>query len=91
VQAFPKLMPGGFLVGVRFDLCKHRPRIESSPIPPQDGASVCHRDEVFPRRIYHDSSNCLVCSIKGKVKKKNLPRGWTFSTFAAHFIEQDLF
>ena len=33
----------------------------------------------------------LVRSIKGKVKKKNLSRGWNFSTFAAHFIEQDLF
>jgi hypothetical protein len=33
----------------------------------------------------------LISSIKGKVKKKNLSRGWNFSTFAAHFIEQDLF
>jgi hypothetical protein len=36
-------------------------------------------------------SSHLVCSIKGKVKKKSLSRGWNFSTFAAHFIEQDLF
>jgi hypothetical protein len=33
----------------------------------------------------------LVSSIKGKVKEKNLSRGWNFSTFAAHLIEQDLF
>ena len=33
----------------------------------------------------------LVSSIKGKVKKKNFSRGWNFSTFAAHLIEQDLF
>jgi hypothetical protein len=33
----------------------------------------------------------LVSSIKGKVKEKKLSRGWNFSTFAAHFIEQDLF
>ena len=33
----------------------------------------------------------LIRSIKGKVKKKNFSRGWSFSTFAAHLIEQDLF
>jgi len=33
----------------------------------------------------------LRSSIKGKVKKKNFSRGWNFSTFAAHLIEQDLF
>jgi hypothetical protein len=33
----------------------------------------------------------LICSIKGKVKKKNFSRGWNFSTFAAQLIEQDLF
>ena len=32
-----------------------------------------------------------LCSIKGKVKKKNFSRGRKFSTFAAHLIEQDLF
>src|SRR6202035_1397087 len=30
-------------------------------------------------------------SINGKVKKKHFSRGWNFSTFAAHLIEQDLF
>jgi hypothetical protein len=37
------------------------------------------------------NSTCLVGSIKGKVKKKHFSRGWNFSTFAAHLIEQDLF
>jgi len=45
--------------------------------------------------IFGDSpiacGKCLVCSIKGKVKKKHFSRGWNFSTFAAHLIEQDLF
>jgi len=27
----------------------------------------------------------------GKSRKKNVSRGWNFPTFAAHFIEQDLF
>jgi len=37
------------------------------------------------------NSTCLVSSIKVEVKKKHLSNGWTFSCFAAHFIEQDLF
>jgi hypothetical protein len=36
-------------------------------------------------------SQVPVYSIKRKVKKKHLSRGWNFSTFAAHLIEQDLF
>ena len=30
-------------------------------------------------------------SIKGEVKKKHFSAGWTFSCFAAHIIEQDLY
>src|SRR5258707_4120629 len=33
----------------------------------------------------------LVSSIKVEVKKKHISDGWTFSCFAAHLIEQDLF
>jgi hypothetical protein len=28
-------------------------------------------------------------AIKGKVKKKSFSRGWNFSTFTAHLLEQD--
>jgi|ERR1035438_4818236 hypothetical protein len=35
--------------------------------------------------------HCLVSSIKRKVKKKHSRTGRTFSCFAAHIIEQDLF
>ena len=31
------------------------------------------------------------CSIKGKVKKKHISNGQSFSRFAAHVIERDLF
>jgi hypothetical protein len=34
---------------------------------------------------------CLISSIKGEVKRKNLPNGWNFSSFAAHVNEQGLF
>jgi hypothetical protein len=30
-------------------------------------------------------------SLKGEVKKKHNSDGWTFSCFAAHLFEQDLF
>jgi hypothetical protein len=33
----------------------------------------------------------LICSIKVEVKKKHISAGWTFSCFAAHLMEQDLF
>jgi hypothetical protein len=43
-------------------------------------------------QFYRSVTGKLLCSsIKGKVKKKNFSRGWNFSTFAAHLIEQDLF
>jgi hypothetical protein len=32
-----------------------------------------------------------VSSIKGEVKKKHISNDWTFSCFAAHLIEEDLF
>src|ERR1035437_1218171 len=35
--------------------------------------------------------HCLRSSIKGEVKKKYISCGWSFSCFAAHLIEQDLF
>jgi len=33
---------------------------------------------------------CLIV-LKGGKSKKNFSRGWNFSTFAAHLVEQDLF
>jgi hypothetical protein len=33
----------------------------------------------------------LISSVKGEVKKKHLSIGWSFSCFAAHAMEQDLF
>ena len=36
-------------------------------------------------------ANLLVSSIKREVKKKHICNGWTFSCFAAHLKEQDLF
>ena len=33
----------------------------------------------------------LISSIKGEVKKKNRSNGWSFSCFAAHLNEQDVF
>jgi hypothetical protein len=32
-----------------------------------------------------------ISSMKGKVKKKHVSRGWNFSTFAAPLIESGLF
>jgi IS1 family transposase len=37
------------------------------------------------------STDDLISSIKGEVKKKHIPFGWNFSCFAAHLIERDLF
>jgi hypothetical protein len=33
----------------------------------------------------------MYSSIKGEVKKKHISFGWSFSCFAAHLIERDLF
>jgi len=44
-----------------------------------------------PEVIDGPRGQVLVSSIKVEVKKKHLSNGWTFSCFAAHFIEQDLF
>ena len=59
----------------------------------QGGTSVQIADKLkaFDSLDTLGSSRHLESSIKGKVKKKNLSRGWNFSTFAAHVIEQDLF
>jgi hypothetical protein len=32
-----------------------------------------------------------LASLKGEVKKKHNANGWSFSCFAAHVFEQDLF
>jgi hypothetical protein len=40
---------------------------------------------------YASGELILICSIKVEVKKKHICNGWTFSCFAAHVIEQDLF
>src|SRR5215467_8739636 len=37
------------------------------------------------------SPTCLVSSIKVEVKRKHHSNGWSFSCFAAHLFEQDLF
>jgi hypothetical protein len=33
----------------------------------------------------------LISSIKAEVKKKHFRAGWSFSCFAAHLMERDLF
>jgi hypothetical protein len=38
-----------------------------------------------------NNTKVLISSIKGEVKKEHISNGWTFSCFAAHWIEQDLF
>ena len=42
-------------------------------------------------KVDQNKSKLLVSSIKGEVKKKHISVGWTFSCFAAHLIERDLF
>jgi hypothetical protein len=43
------------------------------------------------QRRYLRAFKCLVSSIKAEVKKKDSCTGRTFSCFAAHLMEQDLF
>ena len=43
------------------------------------------------QNISKQSPEILIRSIKGEVKRKNFPNGWTFSSFAAHVNEQGLF
>jgi hypothetical protein len=45
---------------------------------------------IHDKKYSRKAAQLLICSIKGKVKKKHFSRGWNFSTFAAHWIEQDL-
>ena len=39
----------------------------------------------------HRATQVLISSIKGEVKKKHISNGWTFSWFAAHLIEREVF
>jgi len=46
---------------------------------------------VFAVAAYHYLGKVPVSSIKVEVKKKHVSFGWSFSCFAAHLIERDLF
>jgi len=43
------------------------------------------------RRMRWPGAQVPISSLKGEVKKKHHSNGWSFSCFAAHFFEQDLF
>src|SRR5258708_34554563 len=49
------------------------------------------RAELYRGRPGARLNQVLISSIKVEVKKKHISDGWTFSCFAAHLIEQDLF